>query len=70
MNKSYFIEGFPVPFHSITEILEFLESLSVPSLYLFSCSRICFEDHPLAWILVGEKEIAGPTFLSYRLYPI
>ena len=70
MTKSYFIEGFPVPFHSISEVLEFLQSLSVQSLYLFSCSRICYENLPLAWILVGEKTIAGPTFLSYRLYPI
>lgn len=70
MNESYFIEGFPVPFHDINEILEFLESLSVPLLYLFSCSRICFGTVPLAWILVGEKSIAGSTVLSYRLYPI
>ncbi len=69
MNYTYYIEGFPVPFHDLIEVFEFLSSLSVKMLYMFSCSRILCETMPVMWIIVGEEKIAGTTLLSYREFP-
>lgn len=69
MSRSYYIEGFPVPFHDLVEVFEFLLSLSVKTLYLFSCSRVFLDDVPLMWIIVFEKEIAGRTYVTYREFP-
>jgi hypothetical protein len=63
----YYIEGCPIPFHDLIEISEFLSSLSVASLYLFSMSRVMFCSVPLFWLVVYD--LNGQTYCSYKEYP-
>lgn len=63
----YSIEGCPIKWHDLNEIIEFFLSLSVKSLYLFSMSRILLNGIPLFWLIVYDKD--GLTFMTYKEFP-
>ena len=68
----YRIEGFPIPFHDLVEISEFLTSLSAKSLMMFSGLLVYYGSYPLFWITPRTVVLGSfkyGVYVSYLTYP-